>query len=83
MTKDILEDMMGDFTWDFGQKFFIEASVGNFVWSDPDYNGDGSMERYSGTIQDWFDGGYGRDKGTHRIGSYCGNFTFSKEKKEG
>lgn len=82
MTKEILADMMGDFTWDFGQKFFIETSVGNFVWSDPDYNGDGFIERYNGTIQSWFGGSYGRDKGTHRIGSYCGNFTYIEDEND-
>jgi hypothetical protein len=68
-----LLDMEGEFTWDFGSNFFIETSIGNFIWSDPDYNGDNTIRKYDGIVQDYFKGTFGRDKGSHIIRSYCGD----------
>jgi hypothetical protein len=70
---DNLLDREGDFTWDFGQNFFIETSIGNFIWSDPDYNGDNTIKPFKGTIQEYFEPSYGRDKGKHIIRNYCGD----------
>jgi hypothetical protein len=85
ITKEQLLNEVGDFTWDFGQCFFIETRYGNFIWSDPDYNGDNTMMEYSGSIQDFFSsryGLYGRGKGNHLISRYCGDkFTVIEEKK--
>jgi hypothetical protein len=67
-------DMYAEFTWDFGQKFFLETEVGNYIWSDPDYNGDNTIRPYDGTLSKWLGPQeYGRSKGTYRIGDYCGN----------
>jgi hypothetical protein len=69
-------DDEGDFTWDFGCQFFIETSKGNYIWSDPDYNGDNTIKKFSGTINDYFnhpDIAWGRDKGRHIIRNYCGD----------
>jgi hypothetical protein len=82
MTKEHVAGLVGEFTWDFSQQFFIETAEGNFVWSDPDYQGDGSIRKYAGSFQDWIkadQGGFGRSKGTHIIGSYCGDFIFVEE----
>lgn len=85
MTKDYLGGLMGEFTWDFGCHFFIETNEGNFVWSDPDYNGDNSIIKFTGTVNDYMtDYGanpdmYGRDKGTHLISTYCGDDFIFKE----
>jgi len=72
VSKDNFMNMLGKFTWDFGQCFFIETEVGNFVWSDPDYNGDNSIKPFRGTVQDYFGKGYGRCKGEHIVSCYCG-----------
>ncbi len=76
LDREKLLDSVGDFTWDFGQKFFVETEYGNFVWSDPDYNGDNSFTKYEGTYEDWMpavSGRFGRSKGKHIIRQYCGN----------
>lgn len=69
-------ETLGKFTWNFGNKFFIETSEGNYVWSDPDYNGDNVINKYDGEYKDWIKDEaipYGRDKGYHTILEYCGN----------
>lgn len=52
--KEQLMNKAGDFTWDFGQNFFIETPIGNCVWSDPDYYGDSTICSFNGTIQNYF-----------------------------
>lgn len=77
-------DLIADFTWDYGKEFFLETSEGNFVWSDPDHNGDNTINPFKGTYEDWLkENGipYGRDKGKHKIRDFCGDnvkCTFSK-----
>ena len=73
-TQEFL-NMTGEFTWFFGMHFFIETDIGNFVWSDPVYYGDNSIKPYPGTVQEYseFCGHFGRCKGVHTIGEYCGN----------
>jgi hypothetical protein len=71
-----LLDIVGHFTWSYGERFFIETSEGNFVWSDPDYDGDNTLRRFHGGYSDWCkDVGipYGRDKGRHVLRMYCGD----------
>lgn len=70
--KEQLMNVVGEFTWDFGQNFFIETPIGNFVWSDPDYYGDNTIRTFNGSIQDYFGEGFGRCKGRHTISGYCG-----------
>lgn len=41
ITKEKLSGMVGEFTWLFGQEFFIETSEGNFIWRNPSYQGMG------------------------------------------
>jgi len=73
VTKEQLLELIGDFTWDFGSHFFIETDEGNFSWHDPDYGGDNTIERVDMCLRDWLgDVPYGRAKGRHRIGGYCG-----------
>jgi hypothetical protein len=76
INKEALINMVGDFTYMFGMHFFIETEVGNFVWSDPDYQGDNTMTLFKGTYKDYCKqdsmGGFGRCKGKHLIGRYCG-----------
>lgn len=86
VTKELLLELVGDFTWDFGHQFFIETEVGNFVWSDPDYQGDDTMRLFKGSYNDWIGGqggfgAFGRSKGRHQISRYCGDkFTLVLDK---
>lgn len=71
--------LYGEFTWDFGQTFFIETAEGNFVWSDPGYNGSNEIHRFKGTYNDWIKScniPYGRCKGKHFIEDYCPGAVF-------
>jgi hypothetical protein len=76
MEIKILLDQIGEFTWFFGDKFFIETSMGNFLWSDPDYNGDNTISSFNGSYKDackHLRVPFGRDKGTKKIREYCGD----------
>ncbi len=69
-------DLYGHFTWSFRSQFFIETTIGNFIWNDPDYGGNNTIIPYSGSYKDWcinLNIPYGRDKGQHIIKEYCGN----------
>ena len=75
ITKEELINLEGSFTWDFGQNFLIETAKGNFIWSDPDYQGSNKMIPFNGDYGNWCKHTgvpYGRDKGLHVIKSYCG-----------
>jgi hypothetical protein len=72
MTKEKILDLIGEFTWDFGNSFFIETAEGNFIWRDPDYNGDNSIRQTNQSAKEYFGKGFGRSKGKHYIKSYCG-----------
>lgn len=80
MNKETLLLTFGDFSWDFGMKYFIETSQGNFIWSDPDYGGDNSIKSFNGSLNDFMSQNnliLVRDKGKHLIVNYCGsNFKF-------
>lgn len=76
-------DTIAEFIWGFGSEFFLITPEGNFVWSDPDYGGDHTICPTTLTYEEWVDpnnlGLFGRAKGVHRIGDYCGNdVTFLK-----
>ena len=74
--KDKLMSVAGHFIWSFGCEFFIETEIGNFVWSDPDYNGDNTIRPFNGNYHEWCNSvgiPYGRDKGVEFISSYCGD----------
>ena len=77
--KETLINTIGEFGWSFGQEFFIETKFGNFVWSDPDYNGDNTIKKFDGDLKKFcrtIGISFVRDKGKHLIGKYCGtNFT--------
>jgi len=63
----------GKFTWSFGVEFFVETEEGNYIWSDPDYGGNGNIYKYYGNYYMWCEDlsiPFGRDKGRHTIGAY-------------
>lgn len=75
MSKEEILELIGDFTWSFGNQFFIETPNGNFVWSDPDYGGNNILKSFNSNYEDWCKSlniPYGRDKGRHKIRDYCG-----------
>lgn len=78
--KNKISNLIGEFYWGFEQTYFIETTEGNFIWSSPDYNGDGTIKKYNGRYKDWceqYNVICGRNKGIHRIGDYCGeNFVY-------
>lgn len=67
---------IASFTWMFNHLFFLETNVGNFIWSDAGYpGGDNTIRPYTGTLREFcreIEVPFGRDKGTHFIGDYCG-----------
>lgn len=73
VTKEQLLNTHGEFTWMFGNQFFIETTIGNFVWSDPSYNGSNTIRPFHGSYKEYSNGNLGRDKGFHDIERYCGN----------
>jgi hypothetical protein len=77
ITKEKLLSTMSDFTWFWGQDWFIETELGNFHWKDPDYgNGDNTITKFDGTYKDfctYLNIEYGRDKGKNLIPNRCGN----------
>lgn len=77
MTKNELLNLVGQFYWAWGHKWFIETEKGNFVWSDPDYpGGTDEIVPFGGTLADFaemFHVEYVRCKGPHLISTYCGN----------
>jgi hypothetical protein len=83
MTRDELLNLYGKFYWSFSQEFFIETSKGNFVWSDPDYDGTNRIKRFNGKYGDWISQlgiPYARSKGAHLISGYCGpDIVFSEQ----
>lgn len=72
MNNEEILNLRGHFTWDFGSRFFIETSKGNFVWHDPEYGGDNTLSQTRRTFHRWIGNSFGRDKGEHSIRDYCG-----------
>lgn len=79
ISHDELGRTLGRFTWNFSMYFFIETAIGNFLYSCPDYEGDGSIKHYQGTAKEYFKGSFGRYKGLHLISDYCKNFNYNGE----
>jgi hypothetical protein len=73
MNKVEIGNLIGEFIWNFGSEFFIETDYGNFIWSDPDYGGDNTIRKYRGSFSKYIKGGFGRDKGRHKIFDFCGD----------
>lgn len=72
MSEQEVRNLIGEFTWDFGNCFFIETMKGNFLYRSPSYGGDGVVRRTSKTLDDYLSGNHGRCKGTHFIADFCG-----------
>lgn len=76
MTREEFLNLIGDFSWNYGNKFFIETSFGNFTWSDPEYfGGTNQIRPFKGTCFDFIKIQgipYLRDKGKKSILDFCG-----------
>jgi len=67
-------ETVAEFIWFWNDKFFLETPCGNFVWSNPEYDGDNTIVPFEGSIENFCKKigiPYGRDKGRHTIGGYC------------
>ena len=66
-----------EFTWLWSREFFLETEEkGNWIWSNPAYGGNNEIHPYNGSLTKYVKSigiPYGRDKGTHTIGEYCGD----------
>jgi hypothetical protein len=73
MTQDIeqLLNTVAEFTWNFNMYFYVDTGTRWFIYSDPDYNGDGSLVETKQSYSEWIKPIYGRDKGKHVIKNYC------------
>lgn len=63
------------FSWGFSDEFFLETAKGNFIWSDPDYQGNNTIRPFPCNHTDWckaYKIDFSRDKGRHTIEDYCG-----------
>ncbi len=68
-------DTVAQFTWGWDEEFFMETNDGNFVFSDAEYGGTGTIRRFNGYYADWLKGKnvtYGRDKGRQTVRQFCG-----------
>lgn len=74
--KKQLAETEGEFTYGFSDEFFITTNLGNFIWSDPEYGGKGTVRPTKKTLKEWLgdDLDFGRYKGTHVIGECIGTF---------
>lgn len=73
--KDTILDTMGQFTWTFDYRFFVETELGNFIWKDPSYEGDNTFTLYNGSWDQYrkeHNIDVGRDKGLNLIRNKCG-----------
>lgn len=71
-----------EFTWSFGNQFFLETKYGNYIWNDPEYGGDNIISKFEGGIFDWYRSRgipFGRAKGHHIIKEYCGKAVIIKK----
>lgn len=76
MTREQILELTGYFTWLWDDRFFIETPRGNFIWSDPGYNGSNEIRKIEQTYDAFLaehDLPFGRCKGTHMIKDYCGS----------
>ena len=75
VSKEEFMNCVGDFTYMWGQTFLIETPYGNYIWLDPEYNGDNSMTKFDGNYWkacSYLNIPFGRSKGQHVIKDYCG-----------
>ena len=73
ITKEQLSRSIGRFTWGFSYYFFIETAIGDFVWEERG----NTITQVNYKLVDWVkinEIPFGRDKGSHIIGEYCGDF---------
>ena len=67
-----ISTMLGEFTWNFGKEFYIQAeNKKNYIWKSPMYGGDNTLAETTLAYDTWIgEGNVGRSKGTHIIGEY-------------
>ena len=78
LTKEDLLTKRAEFVWMFDKFWFVEVigGNGNYVWSDPEYDGDNTFIHTNHDYQQFVKAkGYrvGRGLGRHFIKDYCGD----------
>lgn len=74
MERQAVLDMQADFTWGFGQEYYVDADNGKqYIWSSPEYGGDNSFKETKMSYADWIAPNWGRNKGKHVVRNYCGS----------
>jgi hypothetical protein len=66
-----LLNTVAEFTWNFGMHFYVDTKDRKFIYSDPKYQGDGSLIETKQSYEEWIKPYWGRDKGLHTIRDYC------------
>jgi hypothetical protein len=78
LRREELGNLIGEFYWDFGHTFYIETSIGRFLWSDSEYpGGTNEIKVFSVSFEKvckYLDVPMMRYKGSHRIKDYCPEF---------
>jgi hypothetical protein len=75
-----LKGIVGEFSWNFGMRFFIQTAKGNFIWEESEEKNE--VRPFTGSFEQWIKLEtipFCRDKGKHTIGGYCGNFIYNPE----
>jgi len=68
---------VGNFSWNLDKEFFVQTSMGNFVWKDPALGGDNTFTKFEGSFAEYCikQGGTGffcPSKGHRQIIKFCG-----------
>ena len=81
LTCEELKDMVGEFSWNYGRRFFIQTAKGHFICEESDDNGN-EIRPFNGSFRQWIKWEaipYSMDKGQHTVGEYCGDFKYNPE----
>ena len=72
----ITKDSLAEFLWTHGSEWLLIVEDESYIWSDPEYGGDGTIRPMNQEDVERFnraeEGCALRDKGVHRVGNYCG-----------
>lgn len=85
INKYKLLECQAEFSWTFGEDFFVETPFGNFIWNNPDYGGDNSFRYFDGPLRKYVEQAnipFVRCKGKHLVLDYCGDDIFIKGKND-
>ena len=82
MTQSQISSLFGSFTWAFNslEKVLIETDEGNFLWKDPEFGGNNSLRKFTGSYNDFVkEFGPVSPEVSGEIGEIVGRFVFVEE----